>query len=47
MLPGAVRIESVEHCVLDSRVMNCQIRVNYNQILTEQGKHSRGQSPHL
>jgi len=41
LLPGAVRVESVEHCILDSRVMKCQIRVNYNHILTEQGKHSR------
>lgn len=47
ILPGTVRVESVKNCILDRWVMDGQFRVNHNQIMTEQGKHGRWQSPHL
>lgn len=34
VLPGAVRVQGVEYGVLDSRVVDSQLRVDQHQIVT-------------
>lgn len=46
-LPGAVRVQGVEHCVLDGRVEHSQLRVNHSQVLTQQSEDCWTQCPHL
>lgn len=46
-VPGTMRIQRVEHGILNGREVNSQVTMYNHQILTQQGKDGWRQRPHL
>lgn len=47
VIPRAVGVQRVKYSILDGGVVNCQVGVNRQKILTEQREDCRRQGPHL